>query len=94
MTTKYNMNVVSTDMKGRLELMMNIYNRLMMSDQDMLPNKPSPAYRPVNGYMKLMRCAVNSKKLKKSTKKRRLTSANKPINMRSAIQKNYKDYSR
>lgn len=91
MTTKYNANVVSTDMKGRLEFMMNIYNHLMMSDQDILPNKPS-SDRPLNGYMKLMRCAVNSKKLKKSNKKSCFTTANKPINIRSAVQKNYKDY--
>lgn len=94
MTTKYNVNVISTDMKGRLEFMMNIYNRLMMSDQDILPNKLSSDYRPLNGYMKLMRCAVNSKKHKKSNKKSHLKVSNKSINLKSAIQKNYKDYSR
>lgn len=94
--TKYNVNVVSSDMKGRLEFMMNIYNRLMMSDQEVVPNKTTADYRSLNGYIKLMQCATNSKKYKKSNKSRsyRPIAANKNINIPSAIQKNYKNYSR
>ncbi|XP_022167341.1 uncharacterized protein LOC111031611 isoform X2 [Myzus persicae] len=93
--TKYNVNVVSSDMKGRLEFMMNIYNRLMMSDQEVTPNKTTADYHLLNGYIKLMQCATNSKKNKKSNKSRsyRPTAANKTINITSAIQKNYKNYS-
>lgn len=94
--TKYNVNAVSSDMKARLEFMMNIYNRLMMSDQDVVSNKTTADYRSLNGYIKLMQCATNSKKHKKSNKSRscRSTVANKTINITSAIHKNYKNYSR
>uniref|UniRef100_A0A2S2P7Z6 Uncharacterized protein n=1 Tax=Schizaphis graminum TaxID=13262 RepID=A0A2S2P7Z6_SCHGA len=93
--TKYNVNVVSSDMKGRLEFMMNIYNRLMMSDQEVAPNKTTADYRSLNGYIKLMQCATNSKKYKKYNKSRsyRPTAANKNINITSTIQRNYKNYS-
>jgi len=93
--TKYNVNVVSTDMKARLEFMMNIYNRLMMSDQDVVYNKTTNDYRSLNGYIKLMQCATNSKKHKKSNKSRfsRPTIANRTTNITSAIHKNYKCYS-
>lgn len=94
--TKYNVNAVSSDMKARLEFMMNIYNRLMMTDQDVVSNKTTSDYRSLNGYIKLMQCATNSKKHKKSNKSRscRSTVANKTINITSAIHKNYKNYSR
>lgn len=94
--TKYNLNVVSSDMKGRLEFMMNICNRLMMSDQEVTSNKTTADYRSLNGYIKLMQCATNSKKHKKSNKSRsyRTTAANKTINIASASQRNYKNYSR
>lgn len=94
--TKYNVNVVSSDMKARLEFMMNIYNRLMMSDQD-VSNKTTADYCSLNGYIKLMQCASNSKKHKKSNKNRlcRPTIGNRTINnISSVIQKNYKNYSR
>lgn len=93
--TKYNVNVVSSDMKARLEFMMNIYNRLMMSDQD-VPDKTTSSCHSLNGYIKLMQCATNKKKLKESYKSRsyRSTRANRTINITSAIQKNYKNYSR
>lgn len=92
--TKFNVNVVSADMKARLEFMMNIYNRLM-SDQDVASNKTTADYRSLNGYIKLMQCATNSKKHKKSIKNRsgRLISTNRTINIAS-MHKNYKNYSR
>lgn len=89
--TKYNVNVVSSDMKGRLEFMMNIYNRLMMTDED--KSIKSSDNRSLNGYIKLMKCASNSKKHKKSNKVRSCWSStsNKTI---TAIEKKYKNYSR
>lgn len=90
--TKYNVNVVSSDMKGRLEFMMNIYNRLMMTDEDKF-NKTSDNCS-LNGYIKLMKCATNSKKYKKSNKVRTCWSSTSNKTITSAIQKNYKNYSR
>jgi len=94
--TKYNVNVVSSDMRARLEFMMNIYNRLMMSDQDVMSSKNNTDYHPLNGYIKLMQCATNSKKHKKSNKSRscRPMGANRTINSTSTAHKNYKNYSR
>lgn len=93
--TKYNMNTVSSDMKARLEFMMNIYNRLM-SDQDTIPHKTTTDYRSLNGYIKLMQCATNSKKSKKLNKIRtcRLMGVNRTINPTSFTQKTYKNCSR
>jgi len=93
--TKYNVNNVLTDMKAQLEFLMNIYNRLMMSDQDVAFNTTTVDYRSLNGYIKLMRCATNSKKYKKLNKSRlsRPTTANRTINITSTIHKNYKCYS-
>lgn len=85
--TKYNMNVVSSDMKGRLEFMMNIYNSLMMTDVDK-SNKTSDN-RSLNGYIKLMKCATNSKKQKKSNKFRSCWSSTSNKTITSAVQKNY-----
>lgn len=92
---KYNVSVVSSDLKARLEFMMNIYNRLMMPDQE-VPDKTASNCRSLNGYIKLMQCATNKKKLKESYKSRsyRSTRANRTINITSAVPKNYKNYSR
>lgn len=90
--TKYNVNVISSDMKGRLEFMMNIYNRLMMTDEDKF-HKTSDN-RSLNGYIKLMKCATNSKKHKKSNKFRSCWSSTSNKTKTSATQKNYKNYSR
>jgi len=83
-------------MRARLEFMMNIYNRLMMSDQNAVCNKTTADYRSLNGYIKLMQCATNSKKHRKQNKSRlsRSTTVNKTTNATSAIHKNYKCYSR
>lgn len=92
--TKCNMNAVSSDMKSRLEFMMNIYNRLMMTDQDVVSNKTTSDYCSFNGYRQLMQCAINSKKHKKSNKSLSCRSilANKTIKRTSAFHKNYKNY--
>lgn len=94
--TKYNVNSVSSDMKARLEFMMNIYNRLMLSDQDIIPHKTSADYRAFNGYIKLMQCATNSKKHKKLNKIRssRSSGTNKFTIPTLTTQKRYKNYSR
>lgn len=91
--TKYNMNIVSHDMKARLEFMMNIYNRLIMSDKDVIPHKTAADYRSLNGYIKLMQCATYSKKNKKLNKTRLCRSAG--ASRATLAQKNYKkNYSR
>ncbi|XP_050534596.1 uncharacterized protein LOC126901828 isoform X2 [Daktulosphaira vitifoliae] len=78
--TKFNMNVVSSDMRARLEFMMNIYNRLMLSNpEDELTGKNRSDYCSLNGYIKLMQCATNSKKPKKSIKCR----ANRPVSYKN-----------
>lgn len=92
---KYNMGIVSPDMKARLDFMMNIYNRLMMSDQDATPHKTTADYCSLNGYIKLMQCATNSKKNKKLNKARlcRLVGEKRFIKA-SSTQRNNKNYSR
>lgn len=94
--TKFNVNVVSSEMKARLEFMMNIYNRLMITDQDVESNKTTTDYHSFNGYMKLMQCATNSKTNKKSNKNRpvRPIAANRNIKVNSTNQKYYEKYSR
>lgn len=89
------MSVVSPDMKARMEFMMNIYHHLMKSDQNAIPHKTTADYRSLNGYIKLMQCATNSKKYKKlnKTRSRHSVGANKVINFTSA-QRNNKSSSR
>lgn len=91
-----NLNVVSSDMKVRLEFMMNIYNRLMMSDQEVVSTKTTADYRSLNGYIKLMQRATNSRKHIKSTKSNLCRSAatNRNFNITSTNKKNYKHYNR
>lgn len=93
---KYNLNVISPDMRARLEFMMNIYDRLTMSDQDIVPSKNTGNCGSLNGYIQLMQCAANSKKHKKSNKSQsgRILASNKTNNIILASHKKHKNYSR
>ncbi|XP_050436687.1 uncharacterized protein LOC126843305 [Adelges cooleyi] len=95
--TKFNMNVVSSDMRARLEFMMNIYNRLILSNPGGgATTKNGTDYCSLNGYIKLMQCATNSKKQKKPNK---ISRSSRPLAYRninitsSTSHKSYKNYS-